>query len=210
MSSMQRIVEKHIPVVVATTTGLVCLAGYLLPNTLLSDYRDKLVEWAVMLAALALILGLLSVLKLHTRRVLSGEGGRLYSLVLIVAATISWVPALVGGPAGPLAQAMSDYVFTPLGASLAGLLVFTLTWSGIRLLQQRRSVFSVLFLVIVMVSLLGTTPLLGIERLSDARDWLITVPGMAGFRGLLLGVALGTLITGVRVLLAAERPHSES
>jgi hypothetical protein len=59
------------------------------------------------------------------------------------------------------------------------------------------------------LSLLGTTPLLGFEWLSDIRDWLIHVPGMAGIRGLLLGVALGTVITGIRVLLGSDRPHSE-
>jgi len=36
------------------------------------------------------------------------------------------------------------------------------------------------------------------------------VPGMAGMRGLLLGVALGTMITALRVLLTSERPHTES
>jgi hypothetical protein len=32
---------------------------------------------------------------------------------------------------------------------------------------------------------------------------------MAGMRGLLLGVALGTVITALRVLVVSERPHSE-
>jgi hypothetical protein len=33
---------------------------------------------------------------------------------------------------------------------------------------------------------------------------------MAGARGLLLGVALGTVIAGLRIFLTIERPYSES
>jgi hypothetical protein len=66
-----------------------------------------------------------------------------------------------------------------------------------------------LFVIIVALSLLGSTPILGFRWTSDLRDWLVKVPGMAGMRGLLLGVALGTVITGLRILLAQDRPHSD-
>ena len=67
-----------------------------------------------------------------------------------------------------------------------------------------------LFLAVVAVVLLGSTPLVGLEWLADVRDWIVNVPGMAGMRGLLLGVALGTVITAIRVFLTVERPYSES
>jgi hypothetical protein len=100
-------------------------------------------------------------------------------------------------------------VIAPLGASLAALVVFSLTLAAFRLLRQRWNIHSLLFIVVVALSLLGSTPIPGFRWLSEVRDWLIRVPGMAGMRGLLLGVALGTLITGLRILLASDRPHSE-
>jgi len=102
-----------------------------------------------------------------------------------------------------------DFIISPLGGSLAALLVFTLTLGAFRLLRVRRSIGAVFFLLIVVVILLGSVPIVGLERLAGARDWIINVPGMAGMRGLLLGVALGTVITALRVFLASERPHSE-
>ena len=65
------------------------------------------------------------------------------------------------------------------------------------------------FLVVVCVVLLGSTPLAGSGWLAGFRDWLIRVPGMAGTRGLVLGAALGAVITGLRVILGAERPHAQ-
>ncbi len=207
---MKRVVERWVPIVVATSTGLISLTGYLLPQTMLPAFRDRLTEWAVVVAAFALILGLFNILQFHGQRVLHTGDGWFYSLVLILSAGVSWIPPMLHDPTSSVAQTLSQYIIKPLGGSLAALLVFTLTWSGVRLLRHRRNAWSVLFIVVVTLSLLGTTPLLGIEWLADIRDWLIRVPGMAGFRGLLLGVALGMLITGLRIFLGTERPHTES
>jgi succinate-acetate transporter protein len=108
-----------------------------------------------------------------------------------------------------LDRTVFDYVISPLGASLAGLVVFTLSLAAFHLLRARRSVGAVFFLLVVALALLGSVPFTGLEWLADIRDWIINVPGMAGMRGLLLGVALGTVITALRVFLTSERPHSE-
>ena len=213
---MSRLVKQWIPTLIATVTGLVVLAGYLFPDQLLvyyqgrmTQWRDVLIEWAVIVAAFAFALGLLNILHVHGGRVVRTRKGWFYSLVLLLAALAACIPPILYGPSGTLTQQMFDHVIGPLGASLAGLLVFTLTLAAFRLLRVRRSVGAVLFVLIVAMVLLGSTPFVGLEWLADARDWIINVPGMAGGRGLLLGVALGTVITALRVLMGSDRPHSE-
>ncbi len=206
---MRRIIRKWIPTFIATSSGLLALAGYLFPDTGLSVLRDQLVEWAVIIGAFALILAVFNVLQVHGQRIVTSGKGRLYSLVLLVTALLSCIPPLFYGPMDGLTQGMLNYVITPLGGALAALVVFTLTLSAVRLLGERRTPASLLFILVVILTLLGTTPLRGFEWLSDIRSWLIDVPGLAGIRGLLLGVALGTVITGIRVLLGSDRPHSE-
>jgi hypothetical protein len=39
------------------------------------------------------------------------------------------------------------------------------------------------------------------------RPWIQHVLAMGGARGILLGVALGTLTTGLRVLMGTDRPY---
>lgn len=213
---MSRLVKQWIPTLIATVTGLVVLAGYLFPGQLLvyyqgrmTQWRNVLIEWAVIVAAFAFVLGLLNILHVHGGRVVRARKGWFYSLVLLLAALAACIPPILYGPSGTLTQQMFDHVIGPLGASLAGLVVFTLTLAAFRLLRVRRSVGAVLFVMIVAVVLLGSTPFVGLEWLADARDWIINVPGMAGGRGLLLGVALGTVITALRVLMGSDRPHSE-
>jgi hypothetical protein len=206
---MEHVVKKWIPTSIAVVTGLLTLAGYLFPQTLLGSYRDQLIEWAVMVGGFAVILGLLNVLSGHSKRVFTLGKGWVYSLVLLVAALVSWIPPLVQGPSQRATQQIFDTVIAPVGASLAALLVFTLTLAAFRLLRHRRSPWSLLFIGVVVLTLLGSTPIQGLEWLSEVRTWLIGVPGMAGIRGLLLGVALGIVVTGLRVLLTRDRPYSE-
>jgi uncharacterized membrane protein len=69
--------------------------------------------------------------------------------------------------------------------------------------------FFVLFAVIV---LLGQVPI-GIylwPELPIIKDWILDVPTLAGVRGILMGVALGTIATGLRVLIGADRPYIDS
>ena len=213
---MSRLVKQWIPILIATITGLVVLAGYLFPNQLLTYYRghltewrDVLVEWAVIVAAFAFALGLFNILRVHGGRVVHLRKGWFYSLVLLLAALVAWIPPVLYGPSGTQTQQMFDYVIGPLGASLAALVAFTLALAAFRLLRARRSTGAVFFILIVAVVLLGSTPFIGMGWLADARDWIVNVPGMAGGRGLLLGAALGTMITALRVFVGSDRPHSE-
>jgi hypothetical protein len=206
---MEDVVRKWIPTAIAVITGLLTLAGYLFPQTLFSAYRDQLIEWAVIVGGFAVILALLNVLSVHSKRVFSMGRGWVYSLVLLLAALASWIPPVVQGPSQRATQQIFDTVMAPVGASLAALLVFTLTLAAFRLLRNRRSPWSLLFIGVVALALLGSTPIHSLEWLGEVRTWLIGVPGMAGIRGLLLGVALGIVITGLRVLLTRDRPYSD-
>jgi hypothetical protein len=70
---------------------------------------------------------------------------------------------------------------------------------------------SVVFLGTAALMLLASVslPFIGeIPVLSDwVRPWLMYGPAVGGARGLLLGVALGALTTGLRVLFAFDRPY---
>jgi hypothetical protein len=220
---MGSIIKRWIPTLLAVVSFLVVLTGYLVPEyQVFADLRDELVKWAVIVAAFAFLLGILNILRVHSGHMLRRQPGWAYSLVLLFVMVVAALPPILhivlGDRLTPASSKLLDdgtsaifnYIISPSGASLAALMVFTLTLAAFRLLRARRSPATVLFLAVVVVVLLGTTPFVGLEQLANVRDWIANVPGMAGMRGLLLGVALGTLITALRVLLTIERPYSES
>ena len=89
-------------------------------------------------------------------------------------------------------------------------LAIILVYAVARLLSRRPKWNTILFVVTVLLVLLGSVPLflLGeIAPLTAMRSWLTQVPAIAGARGILLGVALGTVATGLRILIGSDRPY---
>jgi hypothetical protein len=100
-------------------------------------------------------------------------------------------------------------------ASLSALLVVSLTLAGFRLISNRRDLISGIFIVTALVVLIGSGP--GLIASSGTqysiivglRNWLAQVAAAGGARGVLLGVALGSIVTGMRILMAVDRPYGD-
>ena len=225
---MRSLVRRWLPTILfGTIPGLVVLFGYLLPLPGLPDLRNILIDWAVILAGAALFLGIVNVLWVHGRRVRRRQAGWPYSLVLFLAAIGAAIPPLMqvlgffgADPSGTqvwheATRILFAHVIIPVGTALGGLVAFTLALAGFRLLRERRSFWAIVFVIVAVVALLGATPLAGLPgdiglTLAQARTFVVDTLAMPGMRGLLLGVALGTVVTALRVLATIERPHSES
>jgi hypothetical protein len=198
----------------AIASGLIVLAGYFFVQTsngqasLLTDLRLTLLNWAIILAGFAVFIGIFNLFQVHFKKIQKKQKGSFYSLLLILSLAVSFVFSLIK----PIQMGI---VFTtvqlPVEASLMAMLAVTLTYASIRLLRRRLNLLSVIFLVTAVLILFATAPLpfLGtIPGLSDVfRPFVAQVLAAAGARGILLGVALGTLTTGIRILFGADRPY---
>jgi hypothetical protein len=86
----------------------------------------------------------------------------------------------------------------------------SLLYAAMVLLRQRANLMSLVFLLSALLILAGSLslPFGQIPVLGDTlRPWLTQVLALGGARGILIGVALGSLTTGIRVLLAMDRPY---
>jgi hypothetical protein len=93
---------------------------------------------------------------------------------------------------------------------MATLAIF-LAVAGYRVLRRQRSAGMVVLVIVALIGLAATIPLPGgiSSALATLKDGLIGGPAAGGARGLLLGVALGTVATGLRLLTGVDRPQSE-
>ena len=95
----------------------------------------------------------------------------------------------------------------PVEVSLMALLTVTLLYSTVRLLRWRIDLKTILFLVTALLVLISTGPLTAQIPLMDGLGGFIQILFTGGARGILIGVALGTLTTGLRILFGADRPY---
>jgi len=158
------------------------------------------VRLVTLTVAVTIIIGIFNLLRVHVGRL--GRGA-LYSLVLILSfgGTIAWY-ALNDGD-----TTLLQTVQLPIESSLAGLLFLSLVYGGARVIQVRPNRWSILFVAVMITVLLGTLPLASINPIRQVSEWLMTVPVSGGARGILLGIALATVVTGVRVLVGQDRSY---
>jgi len=202
---------KVLAAIVAIGTGLIVLLGYFFAFPLLLQARELLLGWAMILAAVAVIVGVSNLISVHFNRVTKRLKGSAYSMVLLFALLGSLALGLALGPQSVPMQAMFNGIQLPVEASLMAVLAVTLLYAAIRLLRWRSDLMAIVFIITALLIFLGTAPLPFVGYLpivSDLlRPFIAQVPAAAGARGILLGVALGTLLTGLRILFAADRPY---
>jgi hypothetical protein len=199
-----------VALVVAVTTGILVLAGYSIPA--LGGLQGILLRWAVVLAGTATLVGIFNLVLVHGNKIRRRERGSTYSAILIICLFGAFVFALALGPDHPTIHRLVNAVVVPAESSLMALLAVTLLYAAVRLLRRRADLMSIVFLVTAALMLVASATLpfgeLGLLN-NFVRPWFLHVLGMGGARGILIGVALGTLLTGLRVLTGADRPYGE-
>lgn len=202
--------KRFIPFVIAIATGLLTLIGLLAQSPLVS----LLLNGAVFLAALALLLGIANLFIVHAHRLVAKRS--IYSLFLLISMVVVLFLGFTdrGGAFG-LSEAF-NWVQRPLEAALASLLAFFLINALLRMARQRNDKWSWLFVSTVIVILLltaltsaGFVPASVNALALRLRQFIDGLIVAAGVRGLLIGVALGTIMLSLRVLVGLERPYNQ-
>ncbi|MCY4147637.1 MAG: hypothetical protein OXE95_10645 [Chloroflexi bacterium] len=159
---------------------------------------DALLRLLMIVLALSIVFGIANLLTLHIRRLASG---RLMSGVLLssFAGVIGWHIMLPGEPS------LLEAIQLPIESALAALLCVTLVAGGARILTRRSDIWGLLFTLVVVLVLLGSLPLPELAPIATFSDWLMRIPAQAGARAILLGIALGSIVVGVRALLGQDR-----
>lgn len=199
--------KRILPIVLASGCGFLALLDYLIASPGIDAIGGALSEGVILLAAFALILGVLNLMSVHIRRTAVKGEGRFLSIALLIALVGTLFVGL--GPANGQALAwVFHYLYMPLQATMTALLAFFLVTALYRAFRVR-SGEAALLLAVSLFLFLAQLPLSGAisPYIPALGEWLLAVPVTAGLRGLLLGVALGTMITALRVLLAIDQPY---
>lgn len=191
---------------VAISVGVLVLLD-LFFNTRISFF---LILWASIVVAFALLLGVINLFQVHLDKIRTRQKGWPYSAVLIIAFAIAFIVGLAG-PDSAGGQNIFEYVLRPLESTFFALLAFFIASAAYRAFRIKdfETFLMVAFAIIV---LLGQVPA-GFQLWSEfplVKEWVLRVPTLAGTRGILLGVALGTIATGLRILLGADRPYVDT
>jgi hypothetical protein len=176
----------------------------------LADFTLQLIS---VTAALAVLIGIVNLVTVHLGRFVRSDHGWPYSIVVLISAlgvivlrildrADVWPDDLKGEEVSARAF---EAIQVSLESALAALVCFFLVYAAYRLMRREVTLWHVVFTTTVIIVIAGWIPLENTETLMNIREWLVNVPAGAGARGLLIGVGLGTLTVGVRVLVGQDR-----
>lgn len=191
------------------SVGLLVLADFFINSDTINALGLYLIRTASIVTAFALILGMVNVLTVHLGKIYNRDQGWLYSWVLLGALFFTLaIGFLTGGPGSTQMRQLFEAVLFPLEATLFSLLAFFIFMAAYRAFRIK-NLETALFVTFGILVLLGQVPIGARlwDQLPVIKDWVLEVPALAGARGILLGVALGTAATGLRVLLGIDRPY---
>jgi hypothetical protein len=193
--------------VFAISAGILILGGYFFPP--LAGVQMLLLNWAVILTGAAALVGFFNLILVHTDKIRRNEKGSIYSALLVISLVATFMAGFVLRPDHMVMKAVLDGIIIPSEAALMGLLTISLLYAAIRLLRRRMDVMSIIFLLTAAFLIFGsaTMPFGDIPVISTIARWVTQVLALGGARGILIGVALGSLTTGLRVLFGADRPY---
>ncbi len=209
-------IKRLLTVFIVTISGtLVLLSGAGIEP--ITQVALTLIRWVAVLTTLALLFGLIAVAGSHLRRIIARNPDWGYSVLLLVGMGTVIVVGLFGGGNPLQQQVLAEgpvrLIFTtlyePLASSFLALLAFFSLSAALRALGEGRREAQVIVAVAVVMLLVQFAPVANLPVVGDAFQVFNDSVVVAGARGLLLGVTIGTLVASLRVLLGFDLPFFE-
>ncbi len=197
---------------VAFVIGAIVLVGYFIPAAPLQAIRTPILDWAIVLAGFA---GLVAILNLifgvHIKRIREKTPRQGFSWLVVISFFVVFIAGVILGPTNPNVQNVVTYIQFPIEASLMAVLAITLAYASLKFLQRQRNWMGIVFFVATLFFLVVNSGILSFSSNIPVLRTLVSAAHqlpVGGARGILLGIALGSLATGIRILIGADRPYN--
>ena len=198
--------KRALPLIAGILSGLVVLAAmFFVPQS--SGILAMVLNWVIIVAGVALLVAIASLVLTHLRFIARGKKGFLLSLVLVISFLATLMFGLIRGVDDPVFLKWVGAVIRPIETALLGLVALIMMSAAMKIFRERGwSALTVSFgvsAVIFLILGLGFLQNLNIPVLTEVIRLVETLP-MIGARGLLLGVGIGLLMMAFRVLFGME------
>jgi hypothetical protein len=208
--------KRTLPLIITFVVGMFMIGEFFVPHYAYRVWTAEVLEWGLVLAAAAFVLGLLNIVQVNLPKVLRREKDWGYKLVLLVTLAVTLVVGFANGdkrledPDGAY-KWVYDAIYVPLGATMFALLAFYIASAAFRAFRARNLEAAILLsaAILVMVARVPmgeNLPVVG-DYLPKFMNWIMDVPNTAARRAIYIGAALGAVATGLRVIFGIERSH---
>ncbi len=217
-----KLIKKQIPFAIVFVFGMLTLVSYYVPHPRSVAFLDTVSQWENIVSSFAFLLGLFSLFYTHYAKIKRKGDGWGYSLFVFVGFLAVVVPAVIshgrqmsGADMTPLGWSFR-YIYNTLLATMFAVLAFYIVSTAYRSFRIKSMQAMVLF-VAALILILGRVPIGEIlwskvlgwtgHSLSGLMNWIVDVPSVAGKRGIMIGIAVGAVVTSLKIVFGIERQY---
>jgi hypothetical protein len=184
------------------------LIQFFMPSKLSGALYGTVTDWAQIIYAFALIVGVFGLVKYQAEKLARRQSGWIYNLITLIALAIMAILGLAYGRGddSPFMWAF-NYIQAPMQASVFSLLAFFVASAAYRGFTARNTEAILLLLSAVFVMFGIASIGNAIPVFSNIANWILMSPSMTARRGIFIGIGLGTIATALRVILGIERTY---
>ncbi len=219
--------RREIPLAITFIVGVVFVVAYFIPHPPMNKFRDSFSDWFAIVAAFAIWLGALNLLKISALKMIRKKPDWPFALMIIVSFLLMAGIGFYEGYRGLYAEQAFSFrdpgtafdwlyvnVYTPLSATMFALLAFFVASASYRAFRAR-NVEATLLLLAAFFVMLGRVPVGDLltlwmpegYQMSAWTNWIMNVLNTAGQRAIMIGIALGLVSTSLRIILGLERAY---
>lgn len=197
------------PLIFTFLVGAGLIAFFFIPHYKVQNLNAELLEWTTIVYAFALILGSVSLWNSHARKIRARSEGWIYSAVTLTALVVITVLGVWKGigETSPVGH-IYNTVNSPLASTMFALLAFFIASAAFRAFRAR-NVEATLLLVTAILMMIGRVSIGEWiwKGFPGFTEWLLDVPNLAAKRAIAIGVGLGAVSTGLKIILGIERSY---
>ncbi len=217
-----KFIKKTIPLLIVLVVGVLTLASYYVPHKYSVDYLELMNKWENIVSAFAFLLGLISLFYTHYSKISRKVDGWGYSIFVYIGFFAMVIPAIVchGKQMSDTGQTALGwafgFIYNPLSATMFAVLAFYIVSTAYRSFRIKSPQAFVLFLA-AFILILGKVPLGQIiwhsalgwtgQGVDQVIEWIMSVPAVAGKRGIMIGIAIGAVVTSLKIIFGIEKQY---
>lgn len=201
---MSFLYRREIPLVMGIIVCTAILTQYFIVNPTIESISVNFQLWGVIIAAFAVLLGLLSYTIYHGKQVMKTKAW--YSIWSLIVCFGLLSIGLIQSSNSPTYTFILTTVSRPLGMAMSSFIGFFICSAAFRSFRAR-NIDAALLLISATIIMLRNIPIgsLIIPGIGPFGDWYNDVLALGGNRGLIIVMGVGMIVAGIRQILGYER-----
>ena len=202
---MSAVIKKSIPLALTFLIGLILIFEWFIPTDIGTSVGTGIRNFGIVVSAFAVMAAAVGLYLVEIRKILKNSPEKLWSIWTLIVVSVFILLGILSGSDSDNYQFIYESVLLPLGASMYGSISFYIAAASYRVLRFKGRQATVL-LIPAMILILANTPMISSiwAGFQTVGNWIMTNITQPGYRGIMIGTALGTLAAGIRTLIGRE------